>query len=95
MTSELVQEIIKCASEHWVHNIRKKNKDAPKRFCNHIRALGASTKNSQTAIRAADGSIYKGDDALWYITNIIKDNIGTKEICIVQNFRLKQVQQLQ
>ena len=77
--SELVQEKIKCASERWVHNIHKRDKGAPKRFWNHIKALGAPTRNSQTAIRDEDGNIYEGDDALRYITDVIRDNFGTRK----------------
>ena len=44
VASELVQEKIKCASGSWVHNIHKRDKGAPKRFWNHIKALGAPPK---------------------------------------------------
>lgn len=61
---KLVQAKIKTASEKWVSGIRKKDKSAPQKFWNHLKALGTTTKEVQTQIQDGDGNVLLGDSAL-------------------------------
>lgn len=73
---KLVQAKIKAASEKWVSDIRKKDKSAPQKFWNHLKALGTTTKEMQTQIQDGDGNVLLEDSALEYLHGVIGNTFG-------------------
>lgn len=70
--NELAQEKNSCTSDRWVQDISETDKDAPKRFWDHVKALGLSIKYSQSFIPDQNAIIFEDNDVLCYMWEFIR-----------------------